>query len=102
MAVRTLTTLVETMPRRTASRLIAAMTHAAARLPRETTAKTETAVRGQSHEDGRSLARAASAHTATDPAAAKRTSGLLAYPTISPAIASRCLIAFAQARYLNA
>ena len=66
MAVRMLTTLVETMPRRTASRLIAAMTHAAARLPRHTAATAETTVRGQSHEDGRSLARPA-AHTATEP-----------------------------------
>ncbi len=70
MAVRMLTTLVETMPRRTASRLIAAMTHAAARLPRNTAEKAETTVRGQSHEDGRSVARAA-ARTATEPPARK-------------------------------
>ncbi len=71
MAVRTLTTLVETMPRRTASRLIAAMTHAAARLPRNTSANTETASRGQSHGDGRSLARPAAAQTPTEPRAWK-------------------------------
>lgn len=71
MAVRTLTTLVETMPRRTASRLIAAMTHGAARLPPSTTATSETAVRGQSHEDGRSLARPAAVHTPTEPQARK-------------------------------
>ena len=71
MAGRTLTTLVETMPRRTASRLVAAMTHAAAQLPRMSNRKTETAVRGQSHEDGRSLARPANAHTPNEPKAPK-------------------------------
>ena len=70
MAVRMLTTLVETMPRRTASRLISAMTPAAARLPRDTTAKTEPAVRGQAHQDGRSLARPA-AQTPTEPGVRK-------------------------------
>ncbi len=52
MAVRSLTALVEGMPRRTASRLVAAMTHAAARTAR----RTEVEARG-SAEDGRSVAR---------------------------------------------
>ncbi|WP_237476927.1 DUF2336 domain-containing protein [Lichenibacterium dinghuense] len=52
MAVRTLTALVEGMPRRTAARLVAAMTHAAARVARRPEAET----RGRL-EDGRSLAR---------------------------------------------
>ena len=64
MAVRTLTTLVETMPRRTASRLIAAMTHAAARLTRDAAARADPALRGHTQDDGRSAARPAVA-TAT-------------------------------------
>ncbi len=66
MAVRMLTTLVETMPRQTASRLISAMTHSAARHLRHTIAKTDAASRGQSLEDGRSLARPA-ARPANEP-----------------------------------
>ena len=54
MAVRSLTALVEGMPRRTAARLIAAMTHAAARAARR--AGTEAEARGRA-EDGRSVAR---------------------------------------------
>ncbi len=55
MAVRSLTALVDGIPRRTASRLVAAMTHAAARVPRKAGAEPETRSRT---EDGRSLARA--------------------------------------------
>lgn len=55
MAVRSLTALVEGMPRRTAGRLVAAMTHAAARTVRRTAAEAEG--RGRA-EDGRSIARA--------------------------------------------
>ena len=54
MAVRSLTALVEGMPRRTAARLVAAMTHAAARAARRT--GTEVEARGRA-EDGRSVAR---------------------------------------------
>lgn len=55
MAVRSLTTLVESIPRRTAARLVSAMTHAAARAARQpTTAEGEARRRG---EDGRSVAR---------------------------------------------
>ena len=70
MAVRTLTTLVETMPRHTASRLIAAMTHSAVRLPRKANAAADAAGRGQSFEDGRSTARSVARH-ATEPQARK-------------------------------
>ncbi len=62
MAVRMLTTLVETMPRQTACRLIAAMTHSASRLLRDTTLKTDAAGRGEPVEDGRSLARPIARH----------------------------------------
>ena len=55
MAVRNLTALVESMPRRTAARLVAAMTHAALRAPRGS--EPEPASRGRREEDGRSLAR---------------------------------------------
>ncbi len=55
MAVRSLTTLVESIPRRTAARLVSAMTHAAARTARQpATAEGEARRRG---EDGRSVAR---------------------------------------------
>ena len=75
MAVRMLTTLVETMPRHTASRLIAAMTHSAVRLPRKTNATTDTAGRGQSFEDGRSTARPALRHVTEPQARKERQSG---------------------------
>ena len=75
MAVRMLTTLVETMPRQTAARLIAAMTHSAARLPRNTTAKTDAPGRGPSFEDGRSLARPVARPTTASPARKDRQSG---------------------------
>ena len=55
MAVRNLTALVESMPRRTAARLVSAMTHAALRVPRGS--EPEPASRGRREEDGRSLAR---------------------------------------------
>ena len=54
MAVRTLTALVEDLPRRTAIRLVAAMTHAGVRAQRRDP-DAETRVRA---EDGRSLVRA--------------------------------------------
>ncbi len=54
MAVRSLTALVEGMPRRTAARLVAAMTHAAARAARRTGTEVEARRRA---EDGRSVAR---------------------------------------------
>ena len=53
MAVRSLTNLVESVPRRTAQRLVAAMTQAGGRAPRRA-ADTEVRVRG---EEGRSVAR---------------------------------------------
>ncbi len=54
MAVRSLTALVAGMPRRTAARLVAAMTQAAMRPPRRAGGEPETRPRV---EDGRSLAR---------------------------------------------
>lgn len=54
MAVRTLTALVEGMPRKTALRLVGAMTHAAARVARRPSLESEARGRG---EDGRSVAR---------------------------------------------
>ena len=52
MAVRSLTALVEDMPRRTAARLVGAMTHAAARATRRVEPEARARV-----EDGRSVAR---------------------------------------------
>ena len=58
MAVRTLTALVDSMPRRTAARLVAAMTHAVPRAQPKPAPEPAGASRGRRHEDGRSVARA--------------------------------------------
>ncbi len=58
MAVRTLTALVDSMPRRTAARLVAAMTHAAPRAQAKRAMEPTGASRGRHQEDGRSVARA--------------------------------------------
>ncbi len=57
MAVRTLTALVEHMPRRAATRLVVAMTHAAPRAQSRAVPEPDGASRGHRHEDGRSVAR---------------------------------------------
>ena len=68
MAVRTLTALVEDLPRRTASRVVAAMTQAGVRAQRRDP-DAETRVRA---EDGRSLARARERGQEAGPVAQRR------------------------------
>ncbi len=70
MAVRSLTALVEGMPRKTALRLVNAMTHAAARVARRTEAEDRSRV-----EDGRSVARARERAEETARAAQSRSGG---------------------------